>query len=270
MSDILPAHHYADRDLHVYADGLEVGRSCRIRLFLLENLSLLPHLYSLKIWDLSESAEACLCAAAALEVRSGSSILASGAVISACPRMESGQRVLSVSFSPGMALWQSAVSLSLNAGIRVSDTIRAILAASGTDVPLAAFLAEDRRISRPQAFFGRTCDALRTLADSVHAKVFPGASGLCVVDPSLQAPTLFFPEESMRGDVLFLPDRFSLSTEIAGWPLGACVQFTWRKSTYRGLLSAHMLNLDNRDGSWLSQLEIMTIPVSQPGVISHG
>jgi len=251
------------RSLRVFADGQEIAQSCRIRLALMESMSLLPALYSLEIENLSEASEALLSAASVVEVHSdgtiaahGSSILASGSVLSVFPRIQSGRRILSVSFSPGMALWQSAVSLSLTGGMRVSDTIRAILAASGTGIRLSAFLAEDRPLSRPQAFFGRACDALRLLAESVRARICLTPAGLCVVDPSMQSPTLFLPEDALRSDPVFLHDRCILSTEAAGWPLGTCLQFNWKGSSYQGLLSARMLNLDNGDGPWQSQLEV--------------
>ncbi len=252
------------RGLRIFADGREIAQSCRIRLSLMENMSLLPALYSLEIENLSETSEALLSAASSVEVHSGetvssisgSSILASGSVLSVFPRIQSGRRILSVSFSPGWALWQSAVSLSLTGGMRVSDTIRAILTASGTGIQLSAFLAEDRRLSRPQAFFGRACDALHLLAESVRARICLTPAGLCVVDPSLQSPTLFLPEDAFRSDPVFLPGRCILSTDAAGWPLGTCLQFRWKGSSYQGLLSARMLNLDNGEGPWQSQLEV--------------
>ena len=262
MSDAASAFSTV-RSLHVFADGREIAQSCRIRLSLIESMSLLPALCSLEIENLSDASAALLSAASIVEVYSsslsshaGSSILASGSILSVFPRIQSGRRILSVSFSPGMALWQSAVSLSLTGGMRVSDTIRAILAASGTGIRLSAFLAEDRPLSRPQAFFGRACDALRLLAESVQARICLTPAGLCVVDPSLQSPTLFLPEDALRSDPVFLHDRCILSTEAAGWPLGTCLQFNWKGSSYQGLLSARMLNLDNGDGPWQSQLEV--------------
>ena len=282
-----PSASFALRSLRVFADGREIAQSCRIRLSLMESMSLLPALYSLEIENLSEASEALFSAASIVEVHSGgadsssskspsanhsggvserssvspsshagSSILASGSFLSVFPRIRSGRRILSVSFSPGMALWQSAVSLSLTGGMRVSETIRAILAASDTGIQLSAFLAEDRFLSRPQAFFGRACDALRLLAESVRARICLTPAGLCVVDPSLQSPTLFLPEDALRSDPVFLPGRCILSTEAAGWPLGTCLRFRWKGTTHQGLLSARMLNLDNGDGPWQSQLEV--------------
>ena len=245
------------RELRIFLGGREIARSCRMKLFLLESLSLLPALYSLNVVNLSESSEALVCAAASLEVRSGDSVLASGRVLSVCPRIQDGKRILSITFSPGMNLWQSTVSLSLAAGMSVSDTLREVLSASGSGVPLAAFLAEDKRMTRPQSFFGRTCDALRTLGRAVGARVWLSPAGLCVLDPSRQEPTLFLTEADYQGEPLFLPDRYVLATQVRGWPLGTGLRFTWKGRGYQGLLAGRILNLDNAEGPWLSQVEII-------------
>ena len=244
------------RELRIFADGREIARSCRIRFSLLEHMSLLPQLYSLEIENLSESSEALVSSAASIEVQSGKSVLASGSVISVCPRNESGRKLLAVSFSPGFGLWQSVVALSVTDGLSVSDTMKAVLASSGSRVPLAAFLAEDIRMTRSQSFFGRVCDVLRILADTVSADVCLTAAGLCVVDSSLQSPTVYIPESFLTEDPVFLRDRYILHTEVAGWPLGTCLQFTWQGRTCQGLLTARMLNLDNVEGPWQSQLEV--------------
>ena len=131
------------RDLHVFADGREVARSCRMRLTARENLSLLPQLFHLEIENLSASSSVLLPSARSVEVRSGDSVLASGSPVSSCSRRQSGHSLFSLSFSPGMALWQSSVSLSLSAGMSASDSVRAVLSASGTGIPLAAFSADD-------------------------------------------------------------------------------------------------------------------------------
>ena len=111
-------------------------------------------------------------------------------------------------------------------------------------------------MTRPQSFFGRVCDALRSLAATVNADVCLTAAGLCVVDPSLQSPTIFIPEGFLTEAPVFLQDRYILNSEVEGWPLGTCLQFTWQGRTYQGLLAGRMLNLDNVEGPWQSQLEV--------------
>ena len=244
------------RDLHVFADGREVAQSCRMRLTARENLSLLPQLFQLEIENLSASSSVLLPSARSVEVRSGDSVLASGSPVSSCSRRRLGRSLFSLSFSPGMALWQSSVSLS--AGMSVSDSVRAVLSASGTGIPLAAFSADDAFLTRPQSFFGRTCDALRMLADTVHAEAYLSSAGLCLIDHSrASAPTLILPEDALLSDPVYLPDRIILSTEPKGWPLGTVVGFTWQGQSCQGMLVSRLLSLDNVEGPWLSQLEVL-------------
>lgn len=245
------------RDLHIFADGAEIARSCRIRLTARETLSLLPQLFSLEIENLSDSSSALLSAARSVEARSEGSVLASGEILTLCPQHREGREILSVSFSPHYSFRRSAVSLSVSAGMKVSDTVRAILSAAEPSVPLAAFSADDIRLTRPQSFFGRTCDALRTLADAVNADAFIAPAGLCVVSRAAPPPSLILPEESLLSAPVFLPDRVLLSTAMAGWPLGSGIQFTWKGSARRGRLVSRLIQLDTAEGPWLSRLEIV-------------
>ena len=246
------------RDLHVFADGKEVGQGCRMLLMAEEHLSLWPQLFHLSIENLSDSSVMCICAARVLEVRSGDSILAFGYPLSCFSQLLLGRQIFSVIFSPGIDLWESSVSLSLSAGMSVSDTVRAVLAASGTGIPLAAFSATDAVLSRPESFFGRTCDALCMLAATVGAEAYLSSAGLCVIDRSRAAePTLFLSEEDLASDPVFHPDRYILSTVPKGWPLGTVLRFTWHGQSYQGLLVSRLLYLDNVDGLWLSQLEVV-------------
>ena len=252
-----------NRDLHLFADGREIAQSCRMRLTARENLSLTPQLFQLEIENLSGSSAAFLSAARSLEVRSEGSVLAAGEPVSVCPRRQSGKRILSVSFSPGISLWEASVSLSLAAGMRVSDSVRAVLSAAvyppgaARRVPLAAFTAEDAVLTRPQAFFGRACDALRVLAGTVRAKSFLAPSGLCVIDPRPQTPALILPESSLLSEPVELRDRVLLTTAAAGWPLGSCLRLEHAGRAYQGLPVSRLLRLDNVSGPWLSQLEVL-------------
>ena len=245
------------RDLHIFADGTEIAQSCRIRLTARETLSLLPQLFSLEIENLSGSSAALLSAARAVEARSEGSVLASGEILALCPERRNGREILSVSFSPDYSFRKSAVSLSLSAGMKVSDTVRAVLAAAGPSVPLAAFSADDLRLTRPQSFFGRTCDALRILADTVGADAYLAPAGLCVVSRSPRTPSLILPEESLLSAPVFLPDRVLLSTSVTGWPLGCGLRFTWQGTARQGRLVSRLIQLDTAEGPWLSRLEVV-------------
>ena len=250
MSDIL-------RDLHLFADDTEIGQGCRMKLILREEFSLMPQLFTMEIENLSESSAEKLVNCREMAVRSNGSVLAVGDSIFCCPRWIDGRKVLAVSFSYGFRLWKASVSISLAAGMRISDTIREVLKASGTGIPMAGYTARDFALTRPQAFFGRACEALERLADSVDGRAGLTPAGVCVIGTGAQTPTVVMPEDGLLSEPIFLKDRVILKTGIVGWPLGTCVRFRWNGADYQGVMMSRMLDLDNAGGSWESQIEVL-------------
>jgi len=245
------------RDLHLFADDTEIGQGCRMRLALREEFSLMPQLFHLEIENLSESSAEMLANCREMAVRSNGSVLATGDSIFCCPRWIDGRKIVSVSFSYGFRLWKASVSISLAAGMRISDTIREALKASGTGIEMAGYTAKDFALTWPQAFFGRACEALERLADSVDGRIGMTPAGVCVIGTEKVTPTVVMPEEGLLSEPIFLKDRVILKTGIVGWPLGTCVRFRWNGTDYQGVMMSRMLDLDNAGGSWESQLEVL-------------
>ena len=217
----------------------------------------MPQLFTMEIENLSESSAEMLANCREMAVRSNGSVLAVGDSIFCCPRWIDGRKVLAVSFSYGFRLWKASVSLGLAAGMKISDTIQEVLKASGTGIQMAGYTTRDFALTRPQAFFGRACEALERLADSVDAKVGLMPAGVCVIGMGEQTPTVMIPEEGLLSEPIFLKDRVILKTGIVGWPLGTCVQFSWKGNTWNGVIVSRMMDLDNADGPWESQLEVL-------------
>ena len=251
MSNIL-------RDLHLFADDTEIGYGCRMKINIREEFSLMPQLFTMEIENLSESSAEKLANCREMAVRSNGSVLAVGDSIFCCPRWIDGRKVLAVSFSYGFRLWKAAVSLSLAAGMKISDTIREVLKASGTGIQMAGYTARDFALTRPQAFFGRACETLERLADSVDGWAGLTPAGVCVIGTEKVTPTVVMPEEELLSEPIFLKDRVILKTGIVGWPLGTCVKFVWKGNTWNGVIVSRMMDLDNADGPWESQLEVMS------------
>lgn len=245
------------RDLHLFADGREIAAGCPLRLEARESLTLRPALHHLEIRDLPPSPEALLARAKRVELRSGPSVLAFGEPLDCLTRTVAGRRITSLVFSPGLSLWTASLSLSLAAGMKVSDSLRAVLAACGAGVPLAAFAAEDRTLPRPQAFFGRACDALTTLAETADADVFLSPAGVCVSGRSPRDPVLILPEAALLCDPIPAGNRLIFSTSLLGWPLGAFVRISRGGRAWTGRLVSRLLQADNRDGPWRSELEMV-------------
>ena len=247
-----------ERDLHLFADDTEIGQGCRMKLILREEFSLMPQLFTMEIENLSESSAEKLANCREMAVRSNGSVLAVGDSIFCCPRWIDGRKVLAVSFSYGFRLWKAAVSLSLAAGMKISDTIREVLKASGTGIQMAGYTARDFALTRPQAFFGRACEALERLADSVDGRAGLTPAGVCVIGAGEQTPTVVMPEDGLLSEPIFLKDRVILKTGIVGWPLGTGVQFIWKGNAWNGVIVSRMMDLDNAEGPWESQLEVLS------------
>ena len=245
------------RDLHLFSDDMEIGQGCRMKVNIREEFSLMPQLFTMEIENLSDASVKLLANCREMAVRSNGSVLAMGDSIFCCPRWVDGRKVLAVSFSYGFRLWKASVSLSLAAGMKITDTIREVMKASGTGIPMAGYTARDFALSRPQAFFGRACEALERLADSVDGRIGLTPAGVCVIGTEKVTPTVMIPEEGLLSEPIFLKDRVILKTGIVGWPLGTCVQFTWKGNTWKGVIISRMLDLDNADGPWNSQMEVV-------------
>lgn len=243
------------RDLRLFADGQELAQGCRMTLTARLGLSLRPALHQLQIRELSESSAAMLSGARQIEVRSGNSVLAFGMLSEVLTRTSGGQRITDLVFSPGLSLWQSSVSLAVPAGMKVSETIRRLLTASGSGISLAAFAAEDVFFSRPQAFFGRTCDALSLMAETVHADAFISPAGLCISGRTQREPGLVL----SKGDLLTTPirtgNRLLLVTAMTGWQIGAFARIAWEEASWTGRLVSAFLQADNVSGLWKAELE---------------
>jgi len=243
------------RDLRLFADGMEIAQGCRLTLTAGSALTLRPALHHLAVYDLSESSAALLSGVHRIEIRSGSSVIASGELSDELTRVSSGKRIIDLVFSPGLSLWQSSVSLSVPGGTRVSDTIRSLLSASASSLSLAAFAAEDRPMARPQTFFGRTCDALALLADTAEADIWVSSAGACVSGRSFDNPSYVLTDSDLLSAPVLTGNRLLVTTAMMGWLIGSFARVEWQGSAWKGRIVSSLIQADNKDGPWKSELE---------------
>ena len=246
------------RSLEVYADGRQIAQGCRLRLTGSETLSLRPGFFLLTVWDLSPSSASLLSAARRLEIRSGSSILASGDICDVHTGTCQGRQITEAGFSPGLSLWESSVSLSVPSGTSLSDTVRALLSASGTGIPLVSFTGTEQSFSRGQAFFCRTASALETLAAAANAFAWLSPAGLVLSGKKDRNVTLFLPDVLLLSAPSFVRGCAILTTSMVGWPAGSCLRYTWQGTGGEGRLLARSIDADNDSGPWKSELMIRT------------
>lgn len=243
------------RDLSVVADGNPVLSFNRACLRGCDMLGLYPMPFTLKIWNLSDSDYYLLAGAKEISVGSGGSILASGTVSDVYWAMTPEGKVTEVVFSPGIRLWEAPVSLSVEAGVKVSETVRRILEASGTGISMLSFPGTDPVRTRGQAFFGRAAECVADALSAASARSCLTAAGLCVI-PASGLPVSM---ELTDADLLDEPVRagdmlMTLKSKPTGWPLGKMVSVTWKGAVTTGLVIERSIDADNTEGNWQAEI----------------
>ena len=274
-----------DRRLVLSLDEAPLPLSCRLSLQGCHTLNLFPDLFQLQAWNLSESTyrrflngkefsvsvpgtsgapAAASQVSAVLNPASASGtagLLVSGQIADVTRHPTPDGSVTSVTFSPGLSFWESAVALTVPAGASASETLRMLLAASGTGVSLLAFPAEDPVFARPQTFFGRTAEAVEAVlsACSPRPSALLTPAGLTVVSVSeaLSRPaSLILRESDLSGPPVEASAGLLCRMPPAAWPLGTAVEILLPGGKASGLLTRHRIEADTGTGPWYSELEI--------------
>ncbi len=246
-----------NRRLTVEADGTVLTGFRRARLTGHDALGLYPMPFVLRLWNLAEADYLLLCSAKVLSVRSGDSVLASGSVSDVCRRAVPEGRVTETVFAAGLNLWEAPVSLSVEAGVSVSDTVRRILAESGTGVNLLSFPGADPVRSRPQAFFGRAAECVEEALSAAKARAYLTDAGLCVVPAEGLPVSMSLSESDLLDEPAFTGNGLLLlRTPPVGWPLGKTVSVKWKDGSHEGPVLERAVYADNLEGKWESELVV--------------
>ena len=243
------------RDLSVFADGEPVTGFAHAQLSGRDFVGLYPMPFTLRLWNLSDRVRGLLFSSRELSVLHDGSVLAAGTITDICCGTVREGKITEVVFSPGIRLWEAPVTLSVESGVSVSETVRRLLTASGTGVSLLAFSGEDPVRVRGQAFCGRTAECIEKVLFAVGARGCLMPSGLCVIPYSGLPETMALTEVDLidapvrTGDKLML-----LRTRVTGWPLGKTVSVRWKDDTVTGVVIGRSVDVDNMEGNWLSEL----------------
>ena len=220
-----------------------------------DSLGLFPQPFLLRLWNLSEDGYYALYAAKEITVLSGDAVLAYGKVSDVCRKAVPEGTVTEVVFSPGLSLWEAWVSLSVEGGVPVSETVRRILEASGTGISLLSFPEGNPGFSRPQAFYGRAAECIMEALSSIDALYFLATAGLCVIPASGPPESMALTGADLVDAPVRLPGgRMLLRTRVTGWPLGKTVSVSWKDMQAEGLILERGVNADNMEGKWEAEL----------------
>ena len=208
-----------DRHLTVFTDGEPFAPDSRFRLSGTVRIGLFPSLFLLQCWNLSDSDSFLLRNTKELSVMREDSCLAFGQVSDVFTETVPEGTVTAAAFSLGLDLWESRVSLSVPSGVSVSETLRRILAASGTDIQLLSFPGEDPVFSRGQAFCGRAAECITEALSAASAGVYLVPAGLCVIPSEPLPATLHLKDKDLTDRPSFADSgqKLILSTTVAGF-----------------------------------------------------
>lgn len=246
---------YYNRSLSIFADGEPLTDFGHVYLSGKEAVGLYPMPYTLRLWNLSEDQYLFLSRAKFLSVEHDGSVLAAGDVADVFRYLVEDGTVTTVCFSLGLQLWEAPVSLSLEAGVSVSETVRQILSASGTGISLLTYTGPDPLFLRGQAIFGRAAESLVCALSAARARGCLVPAGLCVLPGSDQPVSMVITEEDMLTEPEFPSgDLAVLRLKVAGWPIGKKVEVRWQGRTLTGIIAERLMEADNQSGPWYSEV----------------
>ena len=245
------------RTLSILADGTPVTGFNHARLTGTDSVGLEPMPFTLRLWNLADSDYYLLSAAKRFSVLHGDSVLAAGDISDVFRHPVPEGRITEVIFSSGLSLWEAPVSLSVEAGVSVSETVRRILSASGTGAALLSFPGEDPVRTRGQAFFGRAAECVEEALSAAGARGCLTDAELCIVPSSGLPVSMTLSEADLTDAPVRTCSRLLvLRTRPTGWPLGKKISVSWKGERYEGLVTERSVDADNLEGNWQAELLI--------------
>ena len=250
-----------NRMLTVTADGEPLSFSGRARLSGQDGLSLFPALFTLELWNLPDEAALRLFRCREIAVSRGESCLLSGAVSDVYRRPVPEGILTSVSVSLGLDLWEVIVSLTVPAGTSLSETVRQILSASGTGIPLLNVPEYDPVPVRPQSFFGRASECIVESLSTLNSQLsilrsMLTPSGLMIIVPGGLPNPVTIAESDLTDAPAFVNGGklAILSCSVSGWRPGQTAEVRWKEISFRGIIRSRLVDADTGSGPWKCEL----------------
>ena len=244
-----------DRTLEIFADGEPLTEYAHVYLTGKESIGLYPMPCTLRLWNLPEDQYLFLSRAKALSVVHDGSVLAAGDAADVYRYIAEDGTLTVVCFSPGLSLWEAPVSLSLEAGKTVSETVQEILSASGTGVSLLTYTGPDPFFLRGQALFGRAAECIASSLSAARARGCLVPAGLCVLPEENLPVSMVITEEDMLAEPEFPSGNLAVfRLKAAGWPIGKKIEAQWQGRSLTGVVAERLIEADNTSGPWFSEI----------------
>ena len=255
-----------DRSFDFKADDQPFSFSGRVRLTGKDDLSLYPSLFQVEFWNLPEEVFLLLSRAHTLTVSSGGACLVSGQISGAFRRPVAAGTITVVAVSAGLDLWEAHVSLTVQAGLSVSEIVRNIVQESGLSISLLNDPAPDTLSIRPGAFFGRAAECITVALSAAGCRAVLTPSGIQAV-PETGLPVSYrISEKDLLEEPSFVggsahgaSSRMILTANLAGWRPGQTVEVSCGNTHAVGIILERSVEADTDSGAWKSEMLVELI-----------
>ena len=245
-----------ERPMAVYADGEAFAPGARFRIEGKTAIGLFPSLFLLTCRNLREADYLRLERTREISVTREESRVAYGMVSDVFRETIAEGTITTAAFSLGLDLWESVISVSVEGGTTVSETVRRLLEASGTGIPLLSWPGEDPAVSRGQAYFGRGAECVETALNKAGARGYLTAAGICVVPKEALPVRLRLTEKDLADAPAFADGgrKVILRTTVSGFQPGEEAEVEYGRRVIRGMILERRIEADNADGPWRTEL----------------
>ena len=233
--------------IRAFADNKQIANGARIIVQGRANMTLLPDMFLVKMYNVSEEDLEQIKKSKILSARgeSGSSFCY-GEIEDIYTHIESTNEVTEVTVADGKSFWGSVKNITIGSGAYVSSAIKSLLSGAS----MGSYLAPDFRLVRGQTFYGRVAESIHMLAQSVNARAFITHGALIVAEKG-KAENIIRIDDSLILDDSKVSDGVRvLQTYVEGYAVGTLVILD--RTRYR--LVSQALDLDTMDGNWISSL----------------
>lgn len=238
------------RPLYLKADGKPIAQELRIRARGQANMTLLPDLFLIDVYNLpgEDLATISLSETISAEDDKGA-ILCYGEIEDVYSHPEETNTITTIVLVDGKKFWSRNVSKTVGAGSSVRNTLLNIM----DGFSLGVFAASDVRLVRGQTFSGRLPDAVSMLAKTVNARGFYTHGAVYVVQKSQAADILTVNEDDVIDTPSYAEGIVILRVKVLGYSVGTILNYN--AHPYR--LASQKLSADNLSGDWMTELALV-------------
>ena len=238
------------RPLSLRAGQTQIAKELRIRVRGQANMTLLPDLFLIDVYNLTDDDMATISLSETLSADDEKgALLCYGEIEDIYSHVEGSNTITTIVLVDGKKFWNQNVSKTIGSGSSVRDALQNIL---GGGV-LGYFSSSDVRMIRGQTFSGKLPDAVSMLAKTVNSRAFYTHGAVYVVQKNQAWNILTIEEDDVIDDPSHAEGVLFLRVKVAGYSVGTI--FHYNSHLYR--LVSQKIDADNKSGPWRTELTLV-------------